>query len=393
MKKNYTIPLKFLIILTNILFFHSNIYTEATSNEQWLTVFVHGTVGSPFSVFNPDETFNDIYTNPLYKKIQDLFRNNRFNARIRFLSPQGLHKVDFSLKTRSTQVISLYKDILLLTNPIQAQQTHFYTFGWSGFLSQKERLTQACILYLDLWQEVQQFRKQGVIPKIRLIAHSHGGNVCLNLVPIHKLFGYDFYIDELLLCATPIQEETERFAYNSLWKTVYNIYAESDVIQLVDFFSTKGKSNKRTLAQTHSKKKHKAPKIIQLRILIGHKTHKHLIQEVFIDTESYFDLLKDWYHNVKLYPDDPSHMHFFDIIPQIHKSFIYPLPVVALFPFIFHSLAACKQIPEQVTAGTDLNVAFELDKDSVSCSIINNQTEITYGQTQLPYSCISGKHI
>jgi len=58
----------------------------------------------------------------------------------------------------------------------------FYIFGWSGKLQNQERENAAKKLYQEIITLQEQYEKKyGIAPTIRIIAHSHGGNVVLNM--------------------------------------------------------------------------------------------------------------------------------------------------------------------------------------------------------------------
>src|SRR5438105_2926953 len=61
----------------------------------------------------------------------------------------------------------------------------FYIFSWSGKLQNQERKYAAQKLYYEISQLCEIYRKKyGCDPIIRIIAHSHGGNVVLNMAKI-----------------------------------------------------------------------------------------------------------------------------------------------------------------------------------------------------------------
>lgn len=112
---------------------------------------------------------------------------------------------------------------------------HFYLFGWSGALSHQERLHHAKILYAQLNELIAGYRAlHGVTPRIRLVTHSHGGNVALNLALVKKPHLALKKIDQLVLLACPVQDRTAHLPYDSLFKKVYNFYSTKDLIQILD---------------------------------------------------------------------------------------------------------------------------------------------------------------
>lgn len=124
-------------------------------------------------------------------------------------------------------------ELLCNIDPEQYALDHFYFFGWSGKLCFAERekasedLLQA-ILKLTREYEEQHQKK----PKIRIITHSHGGNVALNLARINEQ--KQLIIDELILLGCPVQENTKHFIKADCFKKVYAFYSGSDMFQIID---------------------------------------------------------------------------------------------------------------------------------------------------------------
>ena len=70
-------------------------------------------------------------------------------------------------------------------DPINYPFEHFYIFGWSGDFSFQVRHEAAQRLHKELETLVADYtKKYGHAPFIRLITHSHGGNVALNLATV-----------------------------------------------------------------------------------------------------------------------------------------------------------------------------------------------------------------
>lgn len=109
-----------------------------------------------------------------------------------------------------------------------------YIFGWSGRLSTHERYWAAVILYQKLASLYESYRKKfGKAPRIRLVTHSHGGNVALNLARVHKLRHDQLEIDSLILLACPVQYETKSLVENTFFKKIYAFYSSLDMVQVL----------------------------------------------------------------------------------------------------------------------------------------------------------------
>jgi hypothetical protein len=110
----------------------------------------------------------------------------------------------------------------------------FYIFSWSGRLQNKERKDAAEKLYqeiIDLSEEYQ--KKYGCRPIIRILAHSHGGNVVLNMAQLKKNTTHQPLIKSLILLACPVQAETMHLIKTPMFERVYSLYSSLDIIQIL----------------------------------------------------------------------------------------------------------------------------------------------------------------
>jgi hypothetical protein len=147
----------------------------------------------------------------------------------------------FEDKTKLVPILSLPKDhhFRQLTSTISTHDPEhfpleeFYIFSWSGKLQEQERKNAAHKLYHEIIALCQSYKeKYGSEPTIRIIAHSHGGNVALNMAKIkhaHKPFS----IYSLILLACPVQERTKHLICTPLFKRVYSLYSSLDIIQIL----------------------------------------------------------------------------------------------------------------------------------------------------------------
>ena len=123
-------------------------------------------------------------------------------------------------------------DTLTTSAPHLFSPETFYLLGWSGRLSAIEREEAAAVLYTQLQEIINDYQKKyGFKPTIRIIAHSHGGNIALNLVKIEKPAG--LIIDELILLAVPVQANTKNFIGDAMFKKVYVLYSSLDLAQVI----------------------------------------------------------------------------------------------------------------------------------------------------------------
>lgn len=108
-----------------------------------------------------------------------------------------------------------------------------YIFGWSGKLSAQERKNASKILYHELLNIYHSYYTQyHTRPHIRIISHSHGGNVVLNLASI-KDHDCPFSIDEVIMLACPVQQQTQHLIHDPLFKSIYTISSSFDIVQIL----------------------------------------------------------------------------------------------------------------------------------------------------------------
>jgi hypothetical protein len=118
--------------------------------------------------------------------------------------------------------------------PLKYNFEHYYYFGWSGIICFKEREKAAADLMRELLRiKALYIKKNGVQPKFRIITHSHGGNVLLNVAKLCKFFS-SFEIEEAIILACPVQEETKHLVKSPVFKKVYALYSNYDIVQIID---------------------------------------------------------------------------------------------------------------------------------------------------------------
>jgi pimeloyl-ACP methyl ester carboxylesterase len=130
------------------------------------------------------------------------------------------------------------------TDPDRFNPAHFYIFSWSGKLCFLERESAAQALHQELTNLISAYQQaHNCIPRIRIIAHSHGGNVALNLALRQQ---QSLNIDELILLACPVQEKTKYLVQHPMFKKIYALYSALDIVQIIDpqgMYKHRGKSD------------------------------------------------------------------------------------------------------------------------------------------------------
>lgn len=172
---------------------------------------------------------------------------------------------------------------------------HLYFYGWPGKLNAKNRLKSAQILRTQLEHLISLYPQR---PAIRIITHSHGGNVALYLVHELERFQSSIVIDELILLAMPVQAWTESYVDSPHVSKIYHFYSENDWTQVVD------------------------PQGLQIFLNNDSVPQKPHIFEHSKRTFDYHDKVTQI--QVKINNDDPWHITFMDYYP--------PLPVFKHLP-------------------------------------------------------------
>lgn len=196
--------------------------------------------------------------------------------------------------------VKWFIDKASFADPIQFPIDYFYAIGWSGILSSQERLKAAQNLYNELIILTDDLRSNQIEPRITIIGHSHGGNVALNLAKVNnqniEKLGMDeiqthpasrvdfapaktvsrdnlinFKINKLVLLATPVQEETEKFIENDIFNKVYSLYSKADMIQVLD---PQGLQNAKSSFFSHRRFKHHE-KLKQAKVKINNRAILH----------------------------------------------------------------------------------------------------------------------
>lgn len=243
-----------------------------TPTKHVLVVFVHGTL-FPVPTHNGISGLLSHHKKSLYETYIDLTRMESFHKYMP-IGTYGLKPVtsqaDCSIGTHWAEqaCTAAFRCVDQYANAA----VYFYTFGWSGALNKKIRLTYGKQLHKELTTQVATLLKQKNITRSNLevivMAHSHGGNVALNMATTTPTSDLPL-VDKLILLGTPIQKETALLVENTLFKRVYNVYSRGDSIQTLDFFSTNGSSKRRFDAIT-------SQKLIQINVAIDHNLPGHI---------------------------------------------------------------------------------------------------------------------
>lgn len=147
-----------------------------------------------------------------------------------FYTRQGLHNATTFEQQYHVREIA---ELLHRTDSLNFPLENIYFYGWSGKLSFKARYKAAKKLYASLIQIINDYTtKHGVQPKIRIITHSHGGNVALNLACFNQ--DLKLRIDELILLACPVQQRTCHLSSHDTFEKIYSLFSRFDSFQILD---------------------------------------------------------------------------------------------------------------------------------------------------------------
>ncbi|MBI2353167.1 hypothetical protein HYV11_02915 [Candidatus Dependentiae bacterium] len=119
---------------------------------------------------------------------------------------------------------------------------HYYIFGWSGKIDFDIRKEEGISLYKAIKSLLHHYyQKDYSYPMIRIISHSHGGNVALHLIEEVVSSHEQNMKFEMILMACPVQKITESFINHSSIIRSIILYSTFDLIQRLDFYTYEGK--------------------------------------------------------------------------------------------------------------------------------------------------------
>lgn len=321
------------ILLINTVLCNTPLGATQDIKEQWITIFVHGSIGVEgnlsydlcLKLLNDSVLYSQYHINTETKRAQRNFYKNQA------IGPKGLRKIVPSKKyTGASSFAQLWRRISHETET--DRMSSYYTFGWSGILSHKMRYRESYVFYQELKKELEALKKQNIIPKIRIIGYSHGGNIALNLALIKREnFPNDTWqVDELILLGVPLQKVNAYEAYHGFFKKIYNIYSPGDYVQCLDIFSPYDFFSSRAFNQLKNIPGHPHIYDIELRMLQLH------------NKELYDSPRKDSINFNSLRKTSPGHFELWFFGWGSHRYrpefCLYPLPIATLIPAIIDSV-------------------------------------------------------
>ncbi len=320
--------------------------------ETWITIFVHGikSVRPHLSASNFLKFIRDDVEDTVYARTIDLMRRDPHFYKNQVMQGLGLQKInpdDIHKGYAAGAMAYLFNEMFKQIGKSNKLDNHYYTFGWSGLLSPSMRFKDGTQLFMELEKEVQRYQKlYNITPKVRVIAYSHGGNVCLNLGAAHqKVFpNSDLVVEELILIGVPIQSATDYLIEDSVFKRVYHFYSLGDRIQKLDFFASDRplSFSRRNFATRPGFKPPKKLFQIQLKVLRNTKTSPKYIQRRKKLTRNFNkkSIISGKSHLFRDISPGHTEVWFFGWSPQHYRAHfpLNPIPAIAFAPLIINEI-------------------------------------------------------
>jgi hypothetical protein len=373
------------------------------SKQHRMVIFVHGTFGALVGLASAPAVWTDSLKGTIYKRFVAFMRRKNFFYASQPLLGLGLIGLQPSLEKSSGEdkfaarpIARCYQECVQFVRKAD-EICHYYTFGWNGLLSQKSRRKASVRLLNQLHQEVLKFKQFKIVPKITLLCHSHGGNVALNMgilvyllrkecnevfdcvkashavkkneellssLPdffslkqqenswMYRPFVPGWNIDELVLLATPLQEETDAGAVTSFFNRVDSFYSFDDHIQTKDVISTQSAVSTQRFTEIEEileKKGVRLPdKIRQIRVMYNRA----------FSTDGARVVPKIGFLT------DPGHKDFWFLMYPLNfrTALLRPLPLVCLYPLM-------SKILDMQSGMSDIDLNIFSKKDSLGFSV------------------------
>lgn len=321
---------------------------DNASDIVWMNVFVHGimSIKPHLTICNFSRFMHDDVQNTVYSKTVELMRHDPHFYQNQAMQGHGLQEIFLDRIERgyaSGALACIHQTIYKELKYNKPVENRYYTYGWSGLLSDKSRTREAIEFYRSLVHEVSRLQSLGKTPRVRLISYSHGGNLCLKLAlakPIDKSLA-TLSVDELILMGVPIQNESDYLIDDPIFKRIYNVYSRGDRIQKLDFFSYDRFFSNRIFKDRDG---FKVPnnKVIQIQLRITRNNHFQQTKKFSI---AQFDInntaILSGKHRI-FRDSSPGHaeLWFFGWTPQNYreKFALTPLPAAAILPIMIDAV-------------------------------------------------------
>lgn len=312
-----------------------------------LTVFIHGMMNIKFhlSFSNAAHFLSDTVHNTTYAKTVDIMRQNPFFYTNQIMSSYGLHYIDplsTNEEDKSLRAIAYLFDSFNNSFTDDSIKNIYYTFGWNGLLSKKERMWSACDLFVALEKEIAHLKTLNISPHIRIVGYSHGGSIalCLAHARAYHFPESSLKINELILLGTPIKKDIDYLINDPLFDQIYNFYSLRDRVQSIDLIARDQLFSQQTFKPRPGFILPK--KLTQIRIkLMRLRNHNPQEHDRLITCTNNINNYRIKIGRSPLLRDmSPGHMElwFFGWTDRHYRSNLplSPIPIVALVPYFIN---------------------------------------------------------
>jgi pimeloyl-ACP methyl ester carboxylesterase len=290
-----------------------------------ITIFIHGSIGlRPYlAVSTMINLIQDTVHNSPYHAAVELMRKDRLYRMNQAIQDHGLVRIAYESEPIDTNLGAWLTADCYDMLRTDTGTHHYYTYGWSGLISGRERAEEGIRCY----EALTKLHTTHPTARIIIIGYSHGGNIALNMANAHAE-NVDWCIDTLILLGTPIQRENDHCVCSPLFKKIYNVYSHEDHVQRLDCFSLN-----RFFSRRHFKScsRYTVPghlTQVEVRISITSPKRKH-----YDRSPGHTEL---WFF---AWPEAKNHLY--------RKNFpLYPIPIVCTMPAIIDAITA-QSIPAE----------------------------------------------
>jgi hypothetical protein len=342
--------LQFGNLLSNVQNLDSKKQVQNDPHEVWVNVFIHGIVRPVVDITDMIQIARQKTKQTKYKHVTKYVRRNSDVHRTQ--PSQGIGLLPIKMEPNpdnngSRAIVAVIKKLKHNMNPSNQAKELYYTFGWSGLLDYSSRQKAAIFLYRKLIRLMNDLKNEGLKPKLRIIAYSHGGNVAVqmaNLDPWNKRKS-QLTINEFIALGMPVQRENDVLIRHPMFERVYHFYSIGDIPQKLDFVSTDFAASHR---RYQARQCFEIPsKLTQIQVRFSKTVNRKRKFNKKDTTMTY----------------DPTHIELwsFGWLPKNYnkQSPIFPFPMAAFAPYIVDII---KNHPE---LGTNLEANIYPDKEKI----------------------------
>ena len=171
-------------------------------------------------------------------------------------------------------------------------------------------------------------------------------------------------IDEFIVFGCPIQPETDHCAFScETFKKIYNFYSDEDIVQQMDWVSTKQSRNERRFIDNTTDTRTK--NLVQARIAMGSSPIDDDAASAKNKTVSFWQRL---FSGGSKLSNDPSHkeLWFFSWEDEANPYSLKPLPIMILTPLFIHAINTTNNA---TTSFADIDLALLIDQKKVQVTV------------------------